>query len=38
MDSPIVEPVDVVKGCPFDLFDVEPRTYRFAKGEFVQDP
>ena len=26
VDSPIVEPVDVVEGLPFDVFDASPRT------------
>ncbi len=26
VDSPIVEPVEVVEGLPFDVFDASPRT------------
>lgn len=36
MDSPIVEPVDVVKCCQFDLFDVAPGTLAMNQLSLVQ--
>ena len=36
MDSPVVEPVDLVEGCPFDVFDVAPRTLAMNQFSFVK--
>ena len=36
VDSLVVEPVDVVEGCPFDVFDVTPGTLAMNQFSLVE--
>ena len=36
MNSSIVEPIEVVKGGPFDLFDVAPRSLAMNQFSLVE--
>jgi hypothetical protein len=36
VDSPVVEPFDVVEGSPVDVFDIAPGTFAMNQFSFIE--